>query len=67
MQYYLIDIGIVGEHLVLQAEDVELGTCWVGWFDKKAVKGVLSIPSDRNYRYIDSNELLLSRKGGFKT
>jgi nitroreductase len=31
-QYYLIDIGIAGEHLVLQAEDLGLGTCWCGIF-----------------------------------
>lgn len=46
-QYYLIDIGIAGEHLVLQAEDLGLSTCWVGWFDEKAIKKVLNIPSDR--------------------
>lgn len=46
-QYYLIDIGIAGEHLVLQAEDLGLGTCWMGWFDEKAVKSVLNIPQDR--------------------
>jgi nitroreductase len=31
-QYYLIDIGIAGEHLVLQAEGLGLGTCWRGIF-----------------------------------
>lgn len=46
-QYYLIDIGIAGEHLVLQAEDLGLGTCWMGWFDEKAVKEVLNIPRDK--------------------
>ena len=46
-QYYLIDIGIAGEHLVLQAEELGLGTCWMGWFDEKAVKSVLHIPQDR--------------------
>ena len=46
-QYYLIDIGIAGEHFVLQAEDLGLGTCWMGWFDEKAVKSVLNIPQDR--------------------
>lgn len=46
-QYYLIDIGIAGEHLVLQAEDLGLGTCWMGWFDEKEVKEVLNIPRDK--------------------
>ena len=45
--YYLIDVGIATEHLVLQAEELGLGTCWIGWFNEKAVKPVLNIPKDR--------------------
>jgi len=44
LKYYLIDIGITGEHFILQAEDLGLGTCWIGWFNEKAVKSVLNIP-----------------------
>ncbi len=40
----LIDIGIAGEHFVLQAEDLGLGTCWIGWFNERAVKTTLNIP-----------------------
>ncbi len=43
-KYYLIDIGIAGEHFVLQAEDLGLGTCWIGWFNERAVKSILKIP-----------------------
>jgi len=43
-KYYLIDIGIACEHFVLQAEELGLGTCWIGWFNEKAVKSVLNIP-----------------------
>ena len=43
-KYYLIDIGIAGEHFVLQAEDLGLGTCWIGWFNERAVKSILNIP-----------------------
>jgi len=46
-QYYLIDIGIAGEHLVLQAEDLGLGTCWIGWFDEGAVKSILNVPEEK--------------------
>lgn len=46
-QYYLIDIGIAGEHLVLQAEDLGLGTCWMGWFDEGAVKSILNVPEEK--------------------
>ncbi len=43
-KYYLIDIGAAVEHFVLQAEDLGLGTCWIGWFNERAVKSVLEIP-----------------------
>ena len=46
-QYYLIDIGIAGEHFVLQAEDLGLGTCWIGWFDERAVKSILNVPQQK--------------------
>ncbi|NQT25338.1 nitroreductase family protein [candidate division KSB1 bacterium] len=44
MPYYLIDIGIAGEHFVLQAESLGLGTCWIGWFDFRKAKKHLRIP-----------------------
>lgn len=46
-KYCLIDIGIAGEHFVLQAEDLGLGTCWIGWFNEKAVKSILNIPQQK--------------------
>ncbi len=42
--YYLIDIGIAGEHVVLQARQLDLGTCWIGWFDAGRAARVLKIP-----------------------
>jgi len=36
--YYLVDIGISFEHLLLAARDRGLGTCWIGGFDEKTVK-----------------------------
>ena len=47
VQYNLIDIGIACEHFVLQAAEEGVGTCWLGWFDEKAVKKVLGIPKDK--------------------
>jgi len=44
VQYNLIDVGIACEHLVLQAAEEGLGTCWLGWFNEKAVKKVLALP-----------------------
>ena len=46
-KYYLIDIGIAGEHFVLQAEELGLGTCWIGWFDEAAVKSLLKVPQKK--------------------
>ncbi|MFC1907731.1 nitroreductase family protein [Chloroflexota bacterium] len=43
-KYYLIDIGVAIEHFVLQAEDLGLGTCWIGWFNERAIKSVLEVP-----------------------
>ncbi len=44
INYYLIDIGIATEHLVLQATELNLGTCWIGWFNVKGVRKALKIP-----------------------
>ena len=30
-----MDLGIVGEHFVLQAEEEGLATCWLGWFNER--------------------------------
>lgn len=45
--YYLIDLGIACEHLILQATELGLGTCWIGWFDENALKQVLDIPKNK--------------------
>ncbi len=42
--YYLIDVGIAGEHIVLQAEELGLGTCWIGWFSIKKARKILKVP-----------------------
>jgi nitroreductase len=42
--FHLIDIGIAGEHFVLRAAELGLGTCWIGWFDESKAKKVLQIP-----------------------
>jgi len=44
--FYLIDIGIACEHLVLQATELGLGTCYIGWFNEQAVKKLLNVPKN---------------------
>ena len=43
VQYSLIDIGIACEHLILRAVELGLGTCWLGWFNEKAIKKILGL------------------------
>lgn len=45
-KFYLIDTGIAVEHLVLKAQDLGLGTCWIGWFNTKKAKKFLKLPFD---------------------
>ena len=42
--FYLIDVGIAAEHFCLQAAELGLGTCMLGWFDQAGVKRILDIP-----------------------
>jgi len=48
--FYLVDVGIAGEHLALQAEEAGLGTCWVGWFSVRKTRKFFKIP--RNYKIV---------------
>ena len=43
----LIDIGIAAAHFCLQATDLGLGTCMLGWFDEPRIRELLHIPADR--------------------
>jgi nitroreductase len=49
-QHYLLDIGIAGEHIVLQAQELGIGTCWINLFNAKAARKVLKIP--QKYRIV---------------
>ena len=46
-EYSLLDVGIAVEHFCLQATELGLGTCIIGWFDEKKVKKLLDIPKRR--------------------
>ncbi|MCD8172823.1 MAG: nitroreductase family protein [Alistipes sp.] len=42
-EYPLMDIGILAAHLCLQAADLGLGTCMVGWFKEGRLRRLLGI------------------------
>jgi nitroreductase len=44
VSFYLIDVGIAGEHLALQAAELGLGTCWIGWFNSRRTRKLFNIP-----------------------
>jgi len=46
-EFSLIDIGIAAEHFCLQAAQLDLGTCMLGWFDEQTVKQLLNIPNNK--------------------
>ena len=46
-EYSLLDIGIAVEHFCLQAAELGLGTCILGWFDEKKVRKLLGVKKRR--------------------
>jgi nitroreductase len=47
-EWPLIDIGIAAEHFCLQATELGLGTCMIGWFEEEKIKKLLQIPADKS-------------------
>ncbi len=43
---YPIDVAIALDHITLAAVEQGLGTCWIGLFDERKVKEILSIPEE---------------------
>ncbi len=43
----ILDTAIAGENIVLAAQSLGLGTCWVSWFIQDEIRPVLGIPSDK--------------------
>ena len=46
--YPQYDIGFAASHMTLQATELGIGSCVLGWFDEKKIKSLLGIPSRRN-------------------
>lgn len=50
--YSMMDLGMAVEHFCLQAAELGLGTCIMGWFDEKRVKKILGVPGDRRVQLL---------------
>lgn len=48
--FHFVDMGIAGEHIALQAEELGLATCWMGWFHVRKLRKFMKIP--RNYKIV---------------
>lgn len=44
VDYPWVDVGIAGEHLVLAATALGLGTCWIGWIRPRVIAKVVGWP-----------------------
>ena len=40
------DAAIAGTHMMLEAADLGIGSCWVGWFSEDEVKQALGLPEN---------------------
>ena len=43
---YTIDVSIAVSFMILQAQELGLGTCWIGKFNEDNIKEILGIPDD---------------------
>ncbi len=43
---YAVDVSIAVDHMTLAAEDLGLGTCWIGLFDQDEARRILGVPED---------------------
>ena len=52
--YSMLDLGMAVEHFCLQAADLGLGTCIMGWFDEKRIARLLGVPRRKRISLIIS-------------
>jgi nitroreductase len=43
---YTVDVSIAMSFMILQAQELGLGTCWIGKFSEGDIKKILDIPDD---------------------
>ena len=51
-EFYLVDQGISGEHFVLRAHDLGLGTCWIGWLDSNKAEKFFKLPKGHKIEHL---------------
>ncbi len=51
-EFYLVDQGISGEHFVLRAHDLGLGTCWIGWFNSNKAEKFFRLPKSKKIEHL---------------
>jgi nitroreductase len=44
--WYVVDVAIAMQNMVLTATSEGLGTCWIGSFNEDQIKGMLKIPEE---------------------
>ena len=59
-----IDAGIVMDHMILEATDLGLGTCWIGAFDINAARELLGV--DETYEPVVFSPIGYSDDGEFR-
>jgi nitroreductase len=45
-RYLDVDVAIVMDHLILEATNLGLGTCWIAAFNAQAARDLLGLPED---------------------
>ena len=51
-EFYLVDQGISGEHFVLRAHDLGLGTCWIGWLNSDKAEAFFHLPKGKKIEHL---------------
>jgi nitroreductase len=46
VKWKIVDISIAMENMVLMAQALGYGSCWIGYFNEKKLKDILKIPND---------------------
>ena len=51
-EFFLVDQGISGEHFVLRAWELGLGTCWMGWLDSTKAAKFFKLPAGKKIEHL---------------